>query len=680
MATNFPDTTPPALNPDTGLEWAAGDTFDDTAESGLVYVWSPPVWKTSVEAIPETDGRYVNVSGDNMTGPLTIGPEGGPAAATLANDGSATFASVNANIDFTTTNHNIRRSVAAGFTPDGGSNGSLSLDSYTFSPQLSFTCINVGTPNRFYWTAPAYHNFGSNSTNKNFVALSQQETNSYIAYSDNGIRWIQSGPSNTNGIRWQEVIWSDTANKYLGLGHVYTAGSPIVYSNTGTSWARSTTGITDGNWQKLVDNGTNIRAFERDGSNRTLVSTDGTSWSAGSPTLSGSLRDAIWSQDDSQYVVVYHSSSQNIATSSDGTTWTARALPSTNPRSIAYSPSLDVYVTVGIGSCYSTDGAVTWTASTSTFNNITTWTDVEWAEEYKCFVALAPSGGLPLAISLDGINWEVHFTSVAQNSPGASGFMKYVSDIGAFYVGNRSGAISPQESLRLFQPTQRAFGSAGGKITGGLSISNTAEIGKQLSVGSDDYPRHAIVGYSNLGSQSTILALQYNPAGIVFSGRNASVNGTDDTFRIYADGRADFAGTVRQNVTVARSLLIETETDNEANYSTTVEEYSDIESYTDSLGNIVEREVTKTRDVRTYTGPTLDVKERLQNLIARLDSLEADEVADDATSTLLLTTVNNLNEDMAKTKAALTAIRAAASVAGTLDQLKADIVTATADI
>ena len=60
--------------------------------------------------------------------------------------------------------------------------------------------------------------------------------------------------------------------------------------------------------------------------------------------------------------------------------------------------------------------------------------------------------------------------------------------------------------------------------------------------------------------------------------------------------------------------------------------------------------VTKTREIKTYTGPTLDVKERLQNLIARLDSLEADEVADDATSTLLLTTVNSLNADMAKTK------------------------------
>ena len=132
--------------------------------------------------------------------------------------------------------------------------------------------------------------------------------------------------------------------------------------------------------------------------------------------------------------------------------------------------------------------------------------------------------------------------------------------------------------------------------------------------------------------------------------------------------------------TRSAGVFIDLEPDNDDNYTTTTEEYTETESYTGPLGNTLEREVTKTRDVRTYTGPTLDVKDRLQNLIARLDSLEAEELADDATSTLLLTTVNNLNADMTKTKAALTAIRTAANAAGTLEQLKADIATATADI
>ena len=110
----------------------------------------------------------------------------------------------------------------------------------------------------------------------------------------------------------------------------------------------------------------------------------------------------------------------------------------------------------------------------------------------------------------------------------------------------------------------------------------------------------------------------------------------------------------------ADDAVLWTEADNDANYVTT----------TDAEGN----------ESRVYNGPTLDVKERLQNLISRLDSLESDEIADDATSTLLLTTVNNLNAQMTKVNNALTAIRTAANAAGTLDQLKTDIAAATADI
>ena len=167
------------------------------------------------------------------------------------------------------------------------------------------------------------------------------------------------------------------------------------------------------------------------------------------------------------------------------------------------------------------------------------------------------------------------------------------------------------------------------------------------------------------------------------------------TSQIFANGDASFVGDID-----AKNVNFKLEPDNDANYTVTTEEYEEQEELTPyipavdpvvgPLGNVLiegtpaieatYQTVTKTREIRTYTGPTLDVKERLQNLIARLDSLEADEVTDDATSTLLLTTVNNLNADMAKTKAALTAIRTAANAAGTLEQLKADIATATADI
>ena len=88
MATNFPDTS--INNPNTGVGWANGDAFDDTAESGLIYYWNDPVWKTDFTPFAASDARYVEVDGDNMTGDLTLGTDN---KITLdATDGSAEFA------------------------------------------------------------------------------------------------------------------------------------------------------------------------------------------------------------------------------------------------------------------------------------------------------------------------------------------------------------------------------------------------------------------------------------------------------------------------------------------------------------------------------------------------------------------------------------------------------------
>lgn len=75
MATNFPDTS--GVNPNTGVLWADGDSYPDP-QTGLTYYWYSPVWKTAISPTGATDDRYVEVAGDNMTGDLTLGPDGGP--------------------------------------------------------------------------------------------------------------------------------------------------------------------------------------------------------------------------------------------------------------------------------------------------------------------------------------------------------------------------------------------------------------------------------------------------------------------------------------------------------------------------------------------------------------------------------------------------------------------------
>ena len=85
----------------------------------------------------------------------------------------------------------------------------------------------------------------------------------------------------------------------------------------------------------------------------------------------------------------------------------------------------------------------------------------------------------------------------------------------------------------------------------------------------------------------------------------------------------------------ADDAVLWTEPDNPANYVTTM----------------VDGEET-----RVYNGPTLDVKDRLQNLLARVDAMEANELIDDATDSSLLNLVSNLDTRLTNIETRLAAL------------------------
>ena len=67
-AVNFP--VPGATNPDTGNTYGEGWT----ADNGVTYVYSDGVWTALTIPGPSANATYVNVTGDNMTGNLSLGP------------------------------------------------------------------------------------------------------------------------------------------------------------------------------------------------------------------------------------------------------------------------------------------------------------------------------------------------------------------------------------------------------------------------------------------------------------------------------------------------------------------------------------------------------------------------------------------------------------------------------
>ena len=82
------------------------------------------------------------------------------------------------------------------------------------------------------------------------------------------------------------------------------------------------------------------------------------------------------------------------------------------------------------------------------------------------------------------------------------------------------------------------------------------------------------------------------------------------------DGSAHFNGDVTSDGTIGFNLGA----DDPANYTTTTEEYEDTIT---GPGGKIEKTVTRTREIKTYTGPVLDVKAELQALRERATQQDA---------------------------------------------------------
>ena len=183
-----------------------------------------------------------------------------------------------------------------------------------------------------------------------------------------------------------------------------------------------------------------------------------------------------------------------------------------------------------------------------------------------------------------------------------------------------------------------------GANNGSLFLRNTAGDPNIVLSGSDGSATFAgRVDVGNLGSEAYGLTVSNGSAsraaiysqndtagGYVWQGHN----GSTETSNIGADGSATFSGTVSS----AGSFAIQLEADDDTKYTST----------TDSEGV----------ETRVYNGEVLDVKDRLQNVLARMDAIEANEITDDATDSALLTLIANLTTRLDERDATIAALTA----------------------
>jgi hypothetical protein len=232
---------------------------------------------------------------------------------------------------------------------------------------------------------------------------------------------------------------------------------------------------------------------------------------------------------------------------------------------------------------------------------------------------------------------------------GQSGSATFAGDINCAAV----QATQANETYRTFNGR---FKEADGSFTDTAQVfaDGSAEFGGQtFIVGDYVYNSTTTSGLAlETGSLTTQRPLSTNAKDRAHAHRY----GANITYELFNDGSTTFASTV----TSANSFAIQLEADDDTKYDVTTEEYTETETYEVEIpvlrpegvvgtADLVdepqtrtvtkEREVTKTREVRTYNGAVLDVKSELQSLRSRATQ-------QDETIKLMTTALKGLGVDV----------------------------------
>jgi hypothetical protein len=111
--------------------------------------------------------------------------------------------------------------------------------------------------------------------------------------------------------------------------------------------------------------------------------------------------------------VLTDSAQSRVGVQADEGVWVGRPTPSSDWRSVAWSPSLGLFCAVGTNSVMTSPDGTIWTLRSSPENS---WSSVVWAAELSLFCAVSASGtGNRVMTSPDGITWTSR-VSAADNS------------------------------------------------------------------------------------------------------------------------------------------------------------------------------------------------------------------------------------------------------------------------
>lgn len=295
--------------------------------------------------------------------------------------------------------------------------GIANTDWVMFVPQTG-SGGSAGNPVPQSQAVTAASNFTSRSTlalQFSYITYSP-ELNLFVAVSNNGTNKIVISK---DAINWREVLspvaaghltvtWSPKLRKFLILTYFGLA----LTSPDGINW--TTQAINDAYWfgacwsPKL----NLFCAVSLSGSTGFATSPDGIAWTDQTGPFSTNVNDVCWSPQREIFCAVrLGGSSTCAATSADGVTWTARALPNQQWYAVTWAKELGLFCAVsitGTNRCATSPDGITWTLRAIP---VKVWRSVTWSAELGMLIAFGDSNSM--AYSFDGLTWTLGSTGIA---------------------------------------------------------------------------------------------------------------------------------------------------------------------------------------------------------------------------------------------------------------------------
>lgn len=149
-------------------------------------------------------------------------------------------------------------------------------------------------------------------------------TSGHSAVSSDGITWTYSSAAINGTIGWCTVIWIDALSAFVAVSNNTGQASNSAISTDGLTWTAHAIGEQN-TWQKLAWSPTQgvLVAMSNSGTHQLATSTNGTSWSLVTPPMT-SLQALAWDPVLALFCTSCFSTNKS-ATSPDGSTWTAHS-------------------------------------------------------------------------------------------------------------------------------------------------------------------------------------------------------------------------------------------------------------------------------------------------------------------------------------------------------------------